>query len=221
MPEKPEQAVEFKGETQYFPSDWTEAQISSALGAIPESNKDAVPNAPTWKALTMMSAGRAVPMMANASMEFATNPSVPRTAATIGRVVGAVAPTVGEAATGNVPAAIALAANAGKTAWTGGKAGWFTGKLAQNAAAPVASMLEKAAPYAQTLSTLGGAAGVGELAQVSEPNRKDIGFLGIGPTDQKLSDQIAVQKMQVQNLVNSGLSLNDAIRRVSEAWRPR
>jgi len=120
-------------------------------------------------ALPLAAAGAAAPFASRAVMEVATSPAVPRTMSTIGQIVGGV-----EGAMHGGP----MGAAGG--VWTGGKAGWFTGKLAQRLAAPVAALAEKAAPYAQTLTTLAGAQGVNDLAQIAEPGRKDIGFLGIG-----------------------------------------
>jgi hypothetical protein len=130
----------------------------------------------TTTGIKIAAAGGSVPLAARAAMEVATHPGVARAGSTVGQVVGGI-----EGALHGGP----MGAAGG--VWTGGKAGWFTGKLAQRMAAPVATALEKVAPYAQTLSTLGGAAGVGDLAQIVEPKRTDIGFLGLsangGPID--------------------------------------
>lgn len=61
--------------------------------------------------------------------------------------------------------------------WAGGKTGYFGTKMLQSAARPISGALQAIAPAASALS---GAAGVGDLAQMAEPTRKDIGFLGIG-----------------------------------------
>ncbi len=42
------------------------------------------------------------------------------------------------------------------------------------------SFAKRVAPYGQTLSTLGIVQGALDLHQMAEPNRKDIGFMGIG-----------------------------------------
>ena len=97
-------------------------------------------------ALPVATAGAVVPMAARAAMEVATNPGVPKAASLAGQVVGGI-----EGAMHGGP----MGAAGG--VWTGGKAGWFTGKLAQRLAAPIASAMEAVKPYAQTLSTLGGA----------------------------------------------------------------
>lgn len=123
----------------------------------------------TTTGLGMTAAAKAVPVTARLAVEAATNPNVPRMMSTVGQIAGGV-----EGAIKGGP----LGAAGG--AWTGGKAGYFTGKLAQRLGVPVASLMDRVAPYAQTLATLGGAAGVGDLAQMAEPTRKDIGFLGAG-----------------------------------------
>lgn len=119
--------------------------------------------------LPLIAASKAVPATATLAVEAATNPHVPKIMSTVGQIVGGV-----EGLRREGP----LGAAAG--AWTGWKAGYFTGKLAQRLGVPVATLMDRAAPYAQSLATLGGAAGVGDLAQMAEPQRKDIGFLGIG-----------------------------------------
>ncbi len=126
----------------------------------------------------MMAAAAPVvlPAAARLAMETATNPAVPRIGSTVGQIAGGI-----EGLMKGGP----LAAAGG--AWVGGKAGWFTGKLAQKIAAPIAGMAEAAAPYVNAVAPITNAAGVGALAQMAEPNRKDIGFLGMsnagGPID--------------------------------------
>lgn len=132
-------------------------------------------------ALGMAAAGKAVPMAAQGAMELATSPAVPRVAAAVGRVAGGIAPIVGGASAGGPVGALAGVGAAAKGSWAGGKAGYFTGKLAQQVASPVARGLEAVAPYAQALSSLGGIQGGLDLAQMAEPERRDIGLMGVGP----------------------------------------
>jgi hypothetical protein len=205
--------VQFDGKIHEFPADFTDAEISAALGAIPEANAPQVPNAPTWKTVVATGSAAAVPTALRVAEGVATNPGVPAAAAQIGRIVGAVGPAVGEFAAGNVPAGLAMAGQAGRSAWAGGKAGWFTGKLLQNAAAPVASALETIRPFT---SALGAAAGAGEA---TEPGRTDASI--VGSSDNVVAQRAAVMKMQIQNLVDQGVPINEALRRVSDAWRPR
>lgn len=221
----PKSAI-FDGKLNVFPDDFTDADISAALGAIPAANAASVPKAKTWTpapsesdagALAVKGAAAAVPGVANAAAEFATNPNVPKAFAAGGRFVGAVAPTVAGGAAGGPVGALAGAGNAAKGAWAGGKTGWFTGKLAQDIAAPIASAAEKVAPYAQAASTVAGAQGVNDLAQMAEPNRQDIGFLGMGAKG-SASDQAAVMKSQIANLVKSGTPIGEATRTVYNTW---
>lgn len=121
----------------------------------------------------------AVRPAANLATEIATNPALPKAAASLGRITGAVAPAIAGGIEGGPVGAAAGLMAAAKGSWLGGKTGYFTGKLIQNAAMPVAKGLTAVAPAANMLS---GAAGVGDLAQMAEPNRKDIGFLGLGPS---------------------------------------
>lgn len=161
-------------------------------------------------ALTMKAAASAVPLAGRVAEEVATNPNLPRTVATIGRGVGAV-----EGAMKSGPLAI------GPGAWAGGKAGWFTGKAVQGAAGPVSRAIEAVAPYAQALSTASGAQGALDLAQMAEPNRKDIGMLGIGigdpgdPEHPALLNLIATKIGEaVKSLVAKGMSEKEAVRTV-------
>lgn len=123
-------------------------------------------------------AALAVPAVARGAMEVATNPAVPRVAASVGRVIGGAAPVIGGGAELGPAGALLGMGQVAKGAWAGGKAGWFTGKLAQDVAAPVARAAEVLAPYAQAISTVSGAQGVLDLAQMADKTRKDIGTLG-------------------------------------------
>lgn len=113
-----------------------------------------------------------VPMAQKGVEELATHPGVAR----MGQRFGAVAGGIG----GLVKTANPLGAMGGMMA--GGKLGNLLGQAAQSVAGPIAKGAGAVAPFAQTLGTLSGAQGVGDLAQMAEPTRKDIGFLGIGKT---------------------------------------
>lgn len=169
-----------------FPDSMTEAQINAAATRLYQNANVGKKQPPvtSWTSPGMdaAAAGAVLPGAARGAMELATNPSVPQVAAKVGRVVGGLAPAVTGIVEGSPMGTMAGLAASGKTAWAGGKTGYFTGKAMQGAAAPVASVLEKVAPYAQALSTLGGAQGVGDLAQMAEPDRRDIGVLGLGPS---------------------------------------
>lgn len=142
--------------------------------------KSVTPTPGTSGGPTMAAASKAVPMTAQAAEELATNPTVPALAAKAGRFVGGVTPALTGLAEGSPTDSLLGVLAASKGAWAGGKTGWFTGKLAQSAAAPIATILQKAAPYMQALTTLGGVQSALDLAQMADPKRQDIGFLGIG-----------------------------------------
>jgi hypothetical protein len=164
------------GITRSFPDDATDAEIASALGSsntLPmtkaaPSGGDAPSN---LSSLGLMAAGVAARPAADAVANFATSPDAWKTAKDLGSLVGL--------ATGGYEGGLPGAA-AGY--WLGGKTGYRLANAGQKIAAPIASAMDKLAPYAQAASTLGGAQGVLDLAQMQEPNRKDIGFLGVGPT---------------------------------------
>lgn len=148
----------------------------------PMPSHEPTPQPGSKAAIIMQAASKSVPMAERVAMEAATNPNVPRVTANVGRVVGGAAPVVGGfAKAGPGGAAIGMAGSA-QGAWAGGKTGWFTGKLAQQLMTPIAKVMEAVKPYAQALGTLSGAQGVLDLAQMAEPNRTDIGTLGVGKT---------------------------------------
>lgn len=178
-----------------FPDSMTEAQINAAATRLYQNANIGKKQPPVtaWTgtpptegagpgALDVAGTAKMIPPAGRAAMELATNPNVPKVAAKIGRVVGGVAPAVTGLVEGSPIATMAGLAASGKTAWAGGKTGYYTGKAAQGAAGPVAKALEVLTPYAQALSTLAGAQGVNDLAQMAEPDRQDIGFLGMGPS---------------------------------------
>lgn len=204
--------VNFEGKTQIFPADATDAEISAALNAIPAANAKDVPKAKTWApsdsgAVAMSGAAHVVPVAGRIAEEAATNPGVPRGMAAVGRAVGAV-----EGAMKSGPLAI------GPGAWAGGKAGWFTGKVLQGAAAPAARALDAVKPYVQALSTASGAQGALDLAQMAEPNRKDIGVFGVGMGDPGDTEHPALLNLiatkigdAVKSLVAKGMSEKEAV----------
>lgn len=163
------------GVEHHFPVDATDEEVSAALnGGDPEMPQG------THGGLTLSAAGKAVPAAATMLEEVGTNPNLQKGMATVGRVVGgAAAPIIGAAKAGPLGALLGVA-EMPKAAWAGGGTGWFGGRMVQGAARAASRPLRAVAPYAQTLSTLGAAAGVGDLAQMAEPTRKDIGFLGVG-----------------------------------------
>ena len=130
----------------------------------------------TGMALARKGATVALPAVKTALEEVATNPSLVSTGKKVGQAIGGVA---------GVVKAGPLGVDAG--ARIGGRLGASTAKIAQGVAAPIvkaadSGVLQRLAPYGQTLSTLSGAQGVLDLAQMAEPDRTDIGFLGVGRT---------------------------------------
>lgn len=130
--------------------------------------------------LEMFGAAKAAPTAAYLAEQAATSPGLPRGMATAGRVLGALAPPiVGGYEAGPVGALTGLM-GAANGSWAGGKTGYFSGRLLQNIAGPIANALTAVEPFAQALSTLSGAQGVDDLAQMADPKRTDIGVLGVG-----------------------------------------
>jgi hypothetical protein len=82
----------------------------------------------------------------------------------------------------------------------GGKTGARVAPAVQKLAAPVASIIERATPYVQALTTLSGAQGVLDLAQMAEPTRKDIGTLGIGKTVHVAGEHPALLNLAAQKI---------------------
>lgn len=122
-------------------------------------------------ALALAFAGHVMPTIERATMEFATNPALRKTASDVGQLIGAGA---GMANSGPVGAASGM--------WAGGKAGWRLTSYAQKLGVPVAELAQRVAPYAQALKTISGAQAVLDLAQMAEPTRQDIGVMGVGKT---------------------------------------
>lgn len=102
---------------------------------------------------------------------LANSPAVPPGMGALARA-GSVGAGIYDAIKSGDPLRAAYGAAA---AWPAGRGGFWLGKNLQAVAKPIASGLQKIAP-------LGAAQGVNDLAQMAEPNRKDIGFLGIGPS---------------------------------------
>lgn len=168
-------------------------------------------------ALGFAGAGKATRTAADIATELATNPKVPYIGSKIGRAVGAVAPVVAGAQEGGLVGAMVGMAASAKTAWAGGRTGWFSAKLAQNIAAPAADILVKATPYMKALNRFAGPQSALDLAQLADPNRRDIGVLGIGSTQHVPGEHpalvnLAVQKIgdSIKSLMGYGLKAEDA-----------
>lgn len=166
-------------------------------------------------ALALAAAGQAIPVAAKYVTTFAQSP----TAAKVGGAIARHATTAAEVARGLVTASPTDILAAPKAGWFAGKGGYWLTKAAQGVSGPVGAALEKVAPYAQTLLTLAGAQGINDLAQMAEPNRKDIGFLGLGASVPK-SELIASAREHgaewVNNGVKNGLNPAQAAARVAD-----
>ena len=137
----------------------------------------------TNSALSMAGARGLLPIAENMAAEFGTNPNIPKIGAAVGRTLGGAAPVAAAMSSGN-PVAMAMSpANIASGSWAGGRTGWHTAKLAQGMVRPVASLLGRLQPLAEKVGALAGPQGFLDLAQMAEPKRKDIGFLGIGFND--------------------------------------
>lgn len=196
MPDTLAQRVRSKYPGVY--DDLSDAELDAKVRAKYPGVYDDIPKSETTKteqpesdsgAVVMRGAAAVAPAIERGVVNFATSPNVPKMAAKAGRIIGGAAPVIGGAVKMGPAGAAIGAAGAAQGAWAGGKAGWFTGKLAQNLLMPVARAAEVLAPYAQALSTLSGAQGVLDLAQMAEPNRKDIGFFGVGKTQDKAAQK--------------------------------
>ena len=183
----------------------------------------AIPTQGTNTGLGLFTAGKGIPLAAHGALEVATSPMVPQIGATIGRVVGAAGPPLVGAWKGGVTGALAGAASAAGQAalGLGETGGRMTGELVQKAASPVAAALKAVAPYAQTLSTIAAPQTLLDLAQMSEPGRRDIGVLGIGATQNIPGQQpalinLAIQKVgeAVEYLMSRGVPQGEAVRTV-------
>lgn len=111
---------------------WGGYAISGAMG-WGDAGRQAVDNPTTTLATA------ALPTVASAAgkgiTELATNPNVPKAAATAGRAVGAVT---------SLPSGLGGFGSIQKGVWNGGRAGYFTGKMVQNAALDIVNAVDKA-----------------------------------------------------------------------------
>jgi hypothetical protein len=158
------------GVTHVFPDGTSDDEIAAALGGTEQPspvNASANPAA-TSPSVIVGATRAALPGIRQAAEEVATHPGVVSAATRVGQVAGGI---------GGIAKAGPLGMHSG--ARYGGIAGRLAGQATQKAAGVMAGALERAAPYTQALSTLSGAQGVLDLAQMAEPNRGDIGVLGV------------------------------------------
>jgi len=198
------------GELYQVPAEATDTQISAYFKAIPAANAPNAPKAKTWTdttaALALASVKPAVSGIKTLAEEIATRPGLARTAGTIGEVAGGI-----KGLAGGSPLSVVGGMMAGK------RAGQLLGQTAQRIAAPVARAAEAVEPYTPTSATLSGAQGVLDLAQMAEPTRKDIGFLGVGssnPIDIKDPDTVL-------RIVRHTQSLGEAVSALQQLGMPQ
>lgn len=162
-------------------ADPQQANVPEGWSVVSETTK--APTAETERrpqgsvsALAMQAASKLPAPMAHAATAFATSPTAAKTASSLARG-GTTLAAIGRGLfTGN-PSDIIAAPMEG---WAAGKGGYFLAKGAQSIANPIARALTAAEPLAKAVGAAAGPQGVLDLAQMAEPNRRDIGFFGIG-----------------------------------------
>lgn len=206
---------------QYFPADATDAEISAALNAIPAANAASVPKARTWSDIGAagLAAAKGAPVT-QLLESMATSPSLAKTVGGIARVGTTLGGIAHGVATGNVPEMI-MSPIAG---WNAGKGGYFLGKGAQAAAGVAADVANKVGPTINAaLGPLSVAQGGLDLAQMDDPQRRDVGFMGVGKTGNALDNQAAIERViqaspsmgdAIANLARLGMSEGMALRAV-------
>jgi hypothetical protein len=130
----------------------------------------------TNSAFGLQAASKGIPAAADALMSFGTSPTAAKTIGGIARG----GTTLAAAAHGIYSGSPSQVLAAPMEGWAAGKGGYFLGRAMQGVARPVSTALDAAAPVAKILGRLSGVQGVNDLAQMAEPNRTDIGFLGMG-----------------------------------------
>lgn len=141
MPDQPDRVIMFEGQEHHFPADFTDAEISAALSAVPKTDTATQSKAKTWQetlapSVTPQSVGGAAGALAVQGLERAT----PQTAAAAGRIVGGFAPLAQDVISGNwsnIPKNLVYVP---MNAWAGGRVGWYGGKMLQNAGQALAKM---------------------------------------------------------------------------------
>ncbi len=155
-----------------------------------QNDKAAKPSTNTGLAMVMST--HLMPLVQDAINRFATNPDVAKAFATGGRIVGGIT---------SLPAGLSGFGDVQKGAYAGGRSGYFTGKLAQDVVRPVANVVQKVTDAVPSrvmtvANVVGGVQSGLDLAQMAEPNRTDIGFMGMGrtPTGDELKQMAAQQE---------------------------
>lgn len=117
----------------------------------PSSSGDGRPSSLPF--LAAAGASQAIPAIASGSLALFSNPNVPKTMASAGRILGGLSPIVGGAVAGGgmggelgaLGGGLMGMAGAAKGMWGGGRTGWFTGQMLQRMAEPVAKVMNSPA----------------------------------------------------------------------------
>jgi hypothetical protein len=154
----------------------------------------------------MRGAAAVAPLVRTAVDSVATSPNTVSNVAKAGEAVGAIKGLAAGLAHGSPVSGAAIGAV------TGEKIGKLSGSAVQRIALKASPLLEAAAPYVQALSTLSGAQGALDLAQMAEPKRSDIGFLGVGLNREPVAGEGApLINAAVSYLMKQGLSKIQAL----------
>lgn len=152
---------------------------------------------------SLLAAAKGVPKVAQITDEIATNPRLVSRARALGELAGTVKGWVGGGPLGAAGGAVA-----------GGRAGETLGSVLQRTAQSASPYIRAAEPYAQTLSTLSSPQNLLELAQMAEPGRRDIGFLGMEVNRQKVpGEQPPLLNAAVEKLMQLAAQLPAQARR--------
>lgn len=167
-------------------------------------------------ALVMQGVKQSAPIVATGLEAFAKSPTAAKTAGTLARAGTTIGGIVHGVATGNAPEVI-MSPIAG---WQAGKGGYWLAKGAQGAAGATADAISKASSVAgPVLGTLSGVQGGLDLAQMADPNRTDIGFLGMGktqaPTEPPSAESLAGDLAEMKRLIAGGKSEIQALKSVA------
>lgn len=162
--------------------------------------------------LAVGTAAAAVPLAAKGAMELATNPNVPKMAATAGRVLGGIAPVVIGAKEGGIEGSLIGAASSARGAWLGGRTGWFTGKLAQSMASPAAKVLGKAAPLANAVAIASIPFAVHDAAKLVGASPQSIGMR----RDAALAEFVSSAITKTKEFIANGMTPSKAAMAASD-----
>ncbi len=213
----PDQVIDIPGlGPTAFPDSMSEAQINAAATRLYQEANPGKKQPPVsnWGAIGLQAASKAIAPTGQALEAFGTSPTAAKTFGALANAGTTLAGVGHGVATGNIPEIIASPI----AGWQAGKGGYWLGKRMQDLARPIATSLEKAAPLAQKLSAASGAQGALDLAQIAEPNRKDIGTLGVTLGDEHDPQHPALVNLLlskasegVSKLVDQGMSAESAL----------